>query len=390
METSLAMSNPLSSSRIAFFLPSLNGGGAERVIIYVAEGFVSQGWLVDLVVYQAVGAYTAQLPKQINLVNLNAGSPQMLTKTLALARYLKSHRPDILLTTLDDVNTAGWARRFVGGSTKVIMLVQNHLSQHFRARHSPLVQQLRTQIVKYFFPWTDQIVAVSQGVANDVADMMGIPPEKIQVIYNPVVRSDLPQKAAEPVDHPWFAEQQIPIIMGAGRLVKQKDFATLINAFALVRRRRPCRLVILGAKDHSEAGVKPELLKLIADLEIEQDVAFLGFVENPYRYMARAQVFVLSSIYEGFGIVVAEALAVGTSVVSTDCESGPAEILGEGKFGRLAPVGNSNALADAIVEALDCPQPPEVLKARARDFSVESSVSQYYELVDAVSGAARK
>lgn len=383
MVTQLAKPNPLSPGRIAFFLPSLNGGGAERVIIRIAEGFADQGWLTDLVVYHAMGAYVDQLPKQIKLVNLQAGSPQMLTKTLGLAKYLRSQQPDVLLTTLDDVNSAGWARRLVGSSTKIIMLVQNHLSQHFRARHSPVVRRLRAQIVKQFYPWADQIVAVSQGVADDVATMMGVSSEQIRVIYNPVVQPNLSQKAAEPLNHPWFAEGQAPVILGVGRLVKQKDFATLVRAFALVRQQKLCRLVILGDVDGYEADIKPGLLQLIADLNVESDVAFLGFVENPYKYMARAQVFVLSSIYEGFGIVVAEALSVGTSVVSTDCESGPAEILKQGQFGRLVTVGDSSAMATAIVEALDCPHPSDLLKHRAHDFTTDASVNQYREVVEA-------
>lgn len=375
-----ASENP-SQGRIACFLPNLDGGGAERVMIHLAGELVQRGWIVDLVVGRGTGAYADNLPAKVNLVNLQATSPQVLTKTLALAKYLRKYRPDALLTTLDIVNAGAWAQRLAGVPTKVIMIVQTHLSQQFSDRHSAVVQWARSQIVKQFYPWANQIVAVSQGVADNVAAIMKVSPKQIHVIYNPVVFSDLAKKAAEPVAHPWFGEGQVPVILGAGRLVKQKDFATLVKAFALVRQQRPCRLAILGDTDEREADIKPALDQLIANLNIEQDVAFIGFVENPYQYMARAQVFVLSSIYEGFGNVVAEALAVGTSVVSTDCESGPAEILAQGKFGRLVTVGDSNALAIAIIEALDHPHSPAVLENRARNFTVETIVDEYCQLI---------
>jgi len=373
-------SKQVSGGRMACFLPFLSGGGAERAMIHLAEGFADLGWCVDLVVAQAIGAYASQLPAKINLVNLEARSPLLLNKTLALAKYLRSEQPAVLLTTLDIMNATAWAQGLSGVSTHMVMIVQTHLSQQFRDRHSPLVQRLRWQMVKQFYPLADRIVAVSQGVADDITTMTGIPSEQIRVIYNPVVRPNLAERASEPVDHPWFTDD-IPTLLGVGRLVKQKDFATLVRALAIVRQQRPCRLAILGEADEREAEIKPALDQLISDLGLEQSVAFLGFVENPYKYMARAQVFVLSSIYEGFGNVVAEALAVGTSVVSTDCESGPAEILNHGQFGRLAPVGDAAALAEAIVATLDQPLPPEMLKARSQDFTIEASISQYREVI---------
>ncbi len=385
------MSEKFSGKRMACFLPFLSGGGAERAMIHIAEGFADSGWHVDLVVAQAIGAYASQLPASINLVNLAARSPLLLNKTLALAKYLRSYQPAVLLTTLDIMNATAWAQSLSGVSTHLVMIVQTHLSQQFRDRHSPLVQRLRWQMVRQFYPLADRIVAVSQGVADDITAMAGIPSEQIRVIYNPVVRPDLVERASEPVEHPWFtdsqksadgsAEDSIPTLLGVGRLVKQKDFATLVRAFSIVHRQRPCRLAILGEADEREAEIKPALDQLVSDLGLEEAVAFLGFVENPYKYMVRAQVFVLSSIYEGFGNVVAEALAVGTSVVSTDCESGPAEILNHGQFGRLAPVGDAAAIASAILETLDQPLPPEMLKARSQDFTIEASLSQYREVV---------
>ena len=175
------------------------------------------------------------------------------------------------------------------------------------------------------------------------------------------------------------------MVLGVGRLVKQKDFLTLVRAFDLVRQRHPARLMILGEADPREPLVRPQLEALIQELGLQDDVALPGFVENPYAYMAQSAVFVLSSIYEGFGNVVAEALAAGTSVVSTDCESGPAEILGNGKYGRLAPVGDHRALADGMIAALEQPTDATLLQQRANAFAIDTIVEQYLDVLENLS-----
>jgi glycosyltransferase involved in cell wall biosynthesis len=214
--------------------------------------------------------------------------------------------------------------------------------------------------------------------------MSGLHSKDIRVIYNPVVTPEVLKKAKEPVAHPWFAQGEPPVLLGVGRLVKQKDFATLVRAFALVRQRRPARLMILGDVDKREPLIKPQLEALVRELGLEGEVMLPGFVDNPHAYMAKAAVFVLSSIYEGFGNVVAEALAAGTPVVSTDCESGPAEILDNGKYGRLVLVGDAEALADAILATLNEPTDPEVLQERSRVFSIEKVIDQYLEVLSEV------
>ncbi|MEO0827244.1 MAG: glycosyltransferase [Cyanobacteria bacterium J06635_15] len=372
---------PPRGTKISFFLPNLDGGGAERVFVHLAEGFVEKGYAVDLVLAEAEGPYLAKVPGTINVVDLQARSPVLLSKTIALKRYLQQETPAALLTTLDIFNSAAWARRMAKVLTRVIMVVQTNLTQQFRDRHSPPVHWMRAQAVRQFYPWAQEIVAASKGVAEDVAQMSGVSLDKIDVIYNPVVKPELHQRVTEPVDHPWFTPEQPPVILGVGRLVKQKDFATLVKAFALVRAQRPCRLMILGKEDPREPEIKPELDRLGNHFGITEDMAFPGFVENPYAYMARADVFALSSIYEGFGNVVAEAIATGTAVVSTDCESGPAEILDHGRYGKLAPVGDVRALAAAISETLDHPTAAAVLKDRAIAFSVETIVNQYLTVI---------
>jgi glycosyltransferase involved in cell wall biosynthesis len=216
---------------------------------------------------------------------------------------------------------------------------------------------------------------VSQGVAKNLVDM-GLPSEKIEVIYNPIVTPELSEKLQESLNHPWFLPGQPPVILGVGRLQKQKDFPTLIHAFAKVRQQQPLRLMILG-----EGSERSNLESLVQELGIAKDVVFPGFVANPYAYMAQAAVLVLSSAWEGFGNVLVEALAAGTPIVSTDCESGPAEILANGQYGKLVPVGNAEDMAKAIAAILEDTPDGEVLKQRANEFSLEKALTKYGKLL---------
>ena len=372
------------NASVSVFLPNLDGGGAERAMLHLAQGFAERGLKTDLVLAKAKGAYLAKIPPRVRVIDLESKSPVILFKTLGLTRYLQREQPTVLLSALDLLNAATWSRSLARTSTRVVMCVQTHLSQQFQNAPPGLMTKIRPYLVRQFYPWSDGIVAASQGVAEDVARMSGVPLTDIKVIYNPVVMPDFFEKVKAPVDHPWFASGEPPVLLGVGRLVKQKGFATLVRAFALVRQRCSARLMILGDPDDREPLIKPQLQALVQELGIEGEVALPGFVENPYAYMAGAAVFVLSSIYEGFGNVVAEAMAAGTSVVSTDCESGPAEILANGEYGRLVPVGDVNALADAIVATLNNPTDPEVLQQRTKAFSLETVVDQYLEVLNRV------
>lgn len=360
----------LNDNSISLFLPSFTGAGAERAALHLTQGFVERGLKIDLVLQNAVGAFLTKVPPEVRVVDLR--SPGLLHKLLALIRYLQRERPTVLLSMLDNVNVAAWAQRLSGVPTRVVVCVQNTLSQDFRG----VKGKLKPYLVRYSYPWVDEIVAVSQGVAEDLARISGLALEDIQVIYNPVVTPDLFEKVKEPIDHPWFAPEEPAVILGVGRLVIQKDFPTLIRAFALVRQHCPVRLLILG-----EGEKRPQIEGLIHELGLEDEVALPGFVANSYAYMARAAVFVLSSAWEGLPTVLIEAIATGTPVVSTECPSGPAEILDNGKYGRLVPVGDVEALADAILATLCKPIDPKILRQRSRAFSIERSVDQYLEVL---------
>lgn len=376
--------NSIDKPLVSLFVPNLDGGGAELVVLRLAEGLANLGVKVDLVLARTEGAYLNKIPSNVRIIDLKSRSPVLLFKTLALRRYLQQEKPTILLSALDIVSAATWAKILAKVPTRIVISVQTNLSQQFQDKPDLIVGKIRAALVRWFYPWADAIVAVSHGVAQDLARVAALSTQDIQVIYNPVVTPEVLAHAKAPINHAWFAPGEPPVILGVGRLVRQKDFATLVRAFALVRQHYPVKLLILGDVDQREPTIKPQLETLVQQLGLVGEVDFPGFVENPYAYMAKASVFVLSSIYEGFGNVVAEALATGTSVVATNCESGPAEILENGKYGKLVPVGDAQALAAAILTTLDHPTPPEILQQRSQAFSSDQVVAQYLEVLNSL------
>lgn len=354
-------------SRVAIFLPSLRGGGAERVFLTLANGFLERGIAVDLVLAEAVGPYLPDIPAMVRVIDLKRR--RLLTSLPRLIRYLRTERPPVLLSTMSHANVAAlWARQRAGVSTRVIVREANTLG--VSTRRGSLRNRLMPLLVRRYYPAADQIVAVSEGVAAGVLDLTGLPPDRVRVLPNPIVTRELRTRAAEPLDHPWFSAGAPPVILGVGRLVGQKDFPTLIRAFAAVRAQRPARLLILG-----EGSDRPQLESLVRDLGISADTQLPGRLANPFSYMARAAVFALSSAWEGMPGVLIQALACGAPVVATDCESGPREVLAGGKFGGLVPVGDHAALARSIAATLDAPRtplPPEVLKPYTEETAVES------------------
>lgn len=361
--------------KIAIFLMDLGGGGAERVMLNLAQGLMDKGIDVELVLVKAEGPYLSQLTSGIKVICLN--SPRLISSLPALVRYLRQTNPEVLISALEDTNfVALWAKKIANVSTRVFVTVHNNLS--YESQNSiQLKRRLTPLLVRCFYPWADKVVAVSSGVAKDLV-FLGVPENKIHYIYNPIVTTELLEKAQASIDHPWFWPNQPPVILGVGRLTKQKDFSTLIRAVALVKKHRLVRLILLG-----EGEERSNLECLVQELNLTEDVAFLGFVDNPYQYMKRASVLVLSSVWEGFGNVLVEAMATGTSVISTDCPSGPAEILDYGKYGQLVPVKNVDEMASAILKTLENPIECEILKKRAYQFTLESAVEQYTNVMTA-------
>jgi glycosyltransferase involved in cell wall biosynthesis len=358
-----------SLKRLAIFIPSLNGGGAQCLILKLAQGFVKCGYSVDLVLAQAEGPYLSQVPETVRIVNLQAA--RTLVCLPALVRYLRQEKPVAMLSALDYANLiALWACRLAGVSTQLVVSEHNTLSlaiQHTRSWQKRLMPYL----MRWCYPWAHKIVAVSQGVADDLPRVTGLNRDRIRTIYNPVITPDLEEKAQAPLDHPWFAPGEPPVILAVGRLVPQKDFPTLIRSFAKLRQTRTARLIVLG-----EGSERSSLEALVRELNLEQDVSLPGFVLNPYPYMARASAFVLSSRWEGLGIVLIEAMYLGTPVVSTDCPHGPREILKDGKYGLLVPVGDEAVLAQAMQKAIA--QGPALPPQESwQPFEAKTVVNQY-------------
>jgi glycosyltransferase involved in cell wall biosynthesis len=360
----------VSRGRIAFFLPSVRGGGAQRVIVNLIQGMVRRGEPVDLALAMADGVFLDHIPPEVRVVDL--GGRRLIGGFLPLVRYLRRERPRVLISSMSHANMlALWASRLAGRSTPVMVTVHNTMSESTGSDWGMEQRLLRT-----FYPWADWIVAVSRGAADDLARTTGVPRERVEVIYNPVITPTILAQAGGAPDHPWYAPGEPPVILGVGRLTRQKDFFTLIRAFAEVRRRRSARLIILG-EGEDRAGLEA----LIAELGVGGDVALPGFRDNAPAYMARSALFVLSSAWEGLPTVLIEAMAAGANVVSTDCPSGPREILQDGRLGALVPVGDAPALAGAMERALDGSGPSRPADA-LREFTLDAAVDHYLRLIE--------
>jgi glycosyltransferase involved in cell wall biosynthesis len=364
------------SGPIAFFLPSLRGGGAERVIVNLAQGITERGLPVDLVLSAAEGTFLDQLPPTVRVVDLRAG--RVLRAFGPLTRYIRRERPRILVSSMSHANlVALWAAKLARRGTPVMVTVHNTLSQS-TAQQGRLAVGLWPRLLRAFYPWAACVVAVSRGAADDLARTSGLPRDRVQVIYNPVITPTMLALARQTPDHPWFGPGRPPVIVGVGRLTRQKDFPTLIRAFAEVRRRHAGRLIIVG-----EGEDRSKLEAMVRELGLADDVALPGFRENALAYMAGSALFVLSSAWEGLPTVLIEALAAGTRVVSTDCPSGPREILQEGRLGALVPVGDVAALAEAMLETLNRPATTLPLDALT-PFTRDAAVDHYLRLIEKV------
>jgi glycosyltransferase involved in cell wall biosynthesis len=335
-----------------------------------------RGYPVDLVVAAAEGVFLYELPRTVRLVDLHA--PRVLRSLWPLAGYLRQARPRALISSMSHANVVAiWASRLARRHTRVIATVHNTMSQS-TPQQGRLAGGLWPHLLRTFYPWASAVVAVSEGAADDLARTSGLPRERVQVVYNPVITPAMQALARQSPNHPWFHAGQPPVVLGVGRLTRQKDFPTLIRAFAMVRKCRTARLMILG-----EGEERPRLSSLVDELGLAEDVALPGFRENAAAYMSGAALFVLSSAWEGLPTVLIEALAAGTRVVSTDCPSGPREILQNGRLGALVPVGDVSALARAMSEALKQPVSSTPLDA-LRPFTRDAAVDNYLRLIESV------
>ena len=393
----------LSPMHIALFIRSFGGSGGARFVLNIARCLSDKGHRVDLVMGRKEGYYLDEIPAKVRIVDLAVrsslqalgsltrvhGDGMALAKMVlmpkshwilgaipGLAHYLICERPQVMISAMDYPNIAAILARDVSQvSTKLIVTV--HIALSVKVANNQQKRRIRAypKVARRFYPKSDAIVAVSKGVAKDLAKVINLPLNRITTIYNPVITPEIKDHAMEYACD-WFYPGSPPVILAVGKLKPAKDFPTLLRAFARVREMMKARLIILG-----EGEQRVKLLKQAQDLGISDDLYMPGFVKNPFSYMAKASVFVLSSAWEGLPTVLIEALACGCPVVSTNCPSGPAEILENGRFGTLVPVGDYAALAEAIFHCIKNPPDQNILMARGREFSIEHATEEYLALV---------
>jgi glycosyltransferase involved in cell wall biosynthesis len=368
-----ADSRPGSAKKVSFCLPNLEHGGAEKTTVHLANGLAERGYCVDMVLFEARGEFLSEIRPPVRIVDLKA--PRTINAVRPLARYFDKIRPSVVISALDHVNV-GTAFAQVLSASNVPIIMTVHTTQSMAARYR---RGFRPRFVRWISRWCYRraaaIVCVSQGVADDLVASAGANRERVRVIYNPAFSPRILDMAREEIDHPWFCPGAPPVVLAVGRLTPPKDYSTLIRAVAATRSGRDIRLLILG-----EGEERPRLEKEIAELGLQDCVALPGFTANPYAYMARAAIYVLSSISEALPTVLIEALAVGMPIVATDCPSGPREVLQGGRYGTLVPVGNVAALAKAIAATLQAPrsQPPT---EAVQPFSADRALIEYSRLI---------
>jgi glycosyltransferase involved in cell wall biosynthesis len=403
-----------SPRRIAFLLDNLNGGGAERVVLGMASGFADLGYAVDLLVCELRGELCGSVPHNVNLIALphvgklsgladairGAGwhglggllfwvasarkIPRSLCYIRAIRDYLRAQRPGVLSSALGKSNiSAVLAAAVAGVGTRVFVGVHIAHSLHSaQSRKSGKGQNYSmVPMLRHCFARAKGVIAVSRGVADDAVNFLGVDAARVHVVYNPVVSAQAATDCEAP-PHPWLGRGTPPVILGMGRLVEQKNFPLLIRAFATVRRQAAARLLILGGDKSSaeQMAHRRQLQGLAAELGVADDVALPGYQSNPHAFFRAAKVFVLSSNFEGFGNVLVEALQAGCPVVSTDCPSGPAEILDNGQYGTLVPVNDADGLAQAILATLAAQPDTDKLRQRGNEFSLQRALDGYHQI----------
>jgi len=364
-------------ARLAFFIPDLSVGGAEQVTVDIVNGLASRGHDVDLLLSRFDGELKGRLsddvtpitlaPKRTSVLGVAAHAP-------AIRSYVRRARPDALVPHLEhpSVVCLAVARAF----DLETMVVPTQHSAFGRTDDETLKDRLVRGLVPRLYPSADRLIAVSEGVADSVATQTPVDRDGISVLHNPVDVDAIRERARKPVDHEWVEDDDTEVVLFVGRHAGQKDLETWLRTFERAQDRRSgLRGVIVGKGPRHEAVAASVQRRGLDDV-----VSMPGFVDNPYRYMDRADVFLLSSRYEGLPTVLIEALACGCQVVSTDCPSGPAEIL-DGGLGRLAPVGDDRQLSAAVLEALDSPTPERRLRARADEFSPDAVLDEYERFV---------
>lgn len=363
---------------VAYFYTIFRNAAMARWVQNITDNIDQSKYAVSFVGLKIEESFKSEIPKDVRMVDLS--KDHIPTALFKLILYFKKERPDIFVSAFPHINVLAVMAKIASGvQTKVILTDHNHflgLARNARSLYRKFFGLfILPPLMRIFYPLSDAVICASEGVKESILDVVNVK-DKIKVIYYPVAADKIQGLSREPVDHPWFLHSEIPVVLAAGRLINQKDFPTLLRAFKLVIQVKPARLVILG-----EGKDRGKLEKLVENLGISEHVEFLGFQRNPFKYMSKASVFVLSSLHEGFGNVLVEAMACGTPVISTDCKSGPGEIIENDKSGILVPVGDYRSLSKAIIKVLSDESLRQKFSAegleRVKYFSVEKNIRGY-------------
>ena len=356
--------------KVTIILPDLGGGGAERLHVYLANDWVSRGFLVEFVLMRKGGKMLPFLASSISVTVLNA--ERIRDVVIPLAVHLRKSRPQIVLAAMWPLTSAAvFSWLLSGRSGKLFLSDHENLTLSYIEQRRVKTSYLRN-LIRFTYPFANGIVAVSRGVKDDLRRLGCLAPDKIRVIYNPAAIGVSPLRESAGVQKHLWGDTFDQHILTVGRLSLQKDHFTLIKAFSMLPTEINAKLVVLG-----EGPLRAELEALVAQLGIESRVSFPGFATDPYPWFRSADLFVLSSRWEGFGNVIVEAIECGVAVVSTNCPSGPAEILEDGRYGRLVPVQDPAAMAAAMLISLNTTHDREALMLRAQDFSVRKISDEY-------------
>lgn len=370
--------------QLAILLASYGDGGVERSLVRLAGGLAATGVGVDLLLTRHEGPYLEQLHPAVQRVDLRRFDA---TPATALAGYLRARRPAVLLSSKEqnDALAAGVQAIAAETGTRIAMrLATNFLARAEGRRLWPWQRRRAFARLRARYARADLLLAISHDLAVQMAGLLEVPAARIAVVRNPAFDPAILTRAAGPAPHPWLADPAVPVVLGIGGLRRQKDFPTLLRAFAALRARLPARLIVIG-----EGPQRAALETLARSLGVADEVAMPGFADNPYAYMRHASLFVLSSRWEGSPNVLTEALALGTPVVATDCPSGPAEILDGGRIAPLVPMQDPAALAEAMARVLAAPPAPARLQAAVANYHVERSVEGYLQALQLTGPADR-
>lgn len=370
-----------SSLDIVLFISRYGAGGVERMLINTARALAERELGVAMVLTSAEGPYLDELPPATRRIVIE-GDP-----VAGLGRVLAEHEPAVAISAkLDDDRILADARDRAEARTRILFRVGNPLGHRLSARRlNPLGRWLKLRELRRLYRRADGFIAVSHGIKSDLQRWLALPAERIRVLPNPVITPEFHQRASRDPGHRWLQPDAPPVILGVGGLRSQKDFATLLRAFARVRCKRACRLIILG-----EGRQRRRLRKLAGRLGVDQDFDLPGWSAESHAYMARAAVFALSSRWEGTANVIIEAAALGTPIVATDCRYGPREVLQDGRYGELVPPRDPDALAAGLLRMLDHPPAKEMIRRAATPYHMAQAGRLYAEALGFVISGKRE